>query len=130
MFELSGTIAGLGIDYKTGNAVLNIAVKENRRAVACVEELSQCERLSFKISKYREKRSNDANSYLWVLCSKLADKLSDDGVPHTKEEVYRDAVKARGVYKEQGELPIEFAKTSRTAWNRLDHRAGGFRAGR
>lgn len=55
MFELSGTIAGLGIDYKTGNAVLNIAVKENRRAVACVEELSQCERLSFKISKYREK---------------------------------------------------------------------------
>lgn len=118
MVELSGTITGLSVDFITGQALLNLSVNEKQTAMSCYDELHG-HKLSFKISKYREKRSNDANSYLWLLCTKLADKLSEDGTPHTKEEIYRDAVKARGVFREQGELPLDFAKTSRTAWEML-----------
>lgn len=42
----------------------------------------------------REKRSLEANDYTWVLCQKLAEKLSDDGVLYTKEQVYRHAIKS------------------------------------
>lgn len=41
----------------------------------------------------RERRSVDANAYCWVLCQKLAEKLSDDGTLYTKEQVYRYAIK-------------------------------------
>ena len=119
MFELSGTIKDLSIDFLSGSAVLNLSINEKQTAMACFDEMHGCKKLSFKISKWREKRSNDANAYLWVLCSKLADKLSEDGVPHTKEEIYQSAVKARGIYREQGGLPLDFAKTSRTAWEML-----------
>lgn len=119
MHELIGIIKDLSIDFITGKPTLHILVNEKQTAKACFDELHGCEKLSIKIGKYREKRSNDANAYLWLLCTKLADKLSDDGTPHTKEEIYRDAVKARGIYREQGELPIDFAKTSRTAWEML-----------
>lgn len=41
----------------------------------------------------RERRSVDANAYCWVLCQKLAEKLSDDGALYTKEQIYRHAIK-------------------------------------
>lgn len=116
MVELSGTIAGLSVDVTTGKAILNLSINEKQRAMSCYDELHKCEKLSIKIGKYREKRSKDANDYMWTLCTKLADKLSEDGTPHTKDDIYRDAVRARGVFRDQGELPIDFAKTSRTAW--------------
>ena len=36
-----------------------------------------------------------ANSYLWVLCDKVAKKINS-----TKEEVYQNAVKSVGVYED------------------------------
>lgn len=119
MHDLTGAIKDLSIDFRTGQAVINLAINEKQMAMACYDELHGCKKLSIKIGKWRNKRSNDANAYLWLLCTKLADKLSEDGTPHTKEEVYRSAVQARGIYREQGELPIDFAKTSRTAWEML-----------
>lgn len=118
MHELSGKIIGLSQDWVSGGTVLTLSVNEKATAKACVDELRDAE-LSIKIGKYRNKRSNDANAYLWLLCTKLADKLSDGGVMQTKEDIYREAVKARGIFREQGELPLDFAKTSRTAWEML-----------
>ena len=119
MYEFTGTIKDVSLDFRTGQVVLNLLLNEKQPAAACYDELRGSDKLSINIGKYRDKRSNDANSYMWALCTKLADKLSDDGVPHTKEDIYRDAVKARGIYREQGELPLDFAKTSRTAWEML-----------
>ena len=119
MHELTGKITGLSQDIMTGNAILTLSVNEKSSAMACVDELRECEKVSIKIEKYREQRSQAANRYLWHLCRELADKLSNDGVPYTKDDVYRDAVRARGIYREQGELPLDFAKTSRTAWEML-----------
>ena len=45
---------------------------------------------------HREKRSNDANAYMWVLCNKIALAIGN-GVQ--KEDVYREAVKDVGVFE-------------------------------
>lgn len=119
MYELTGKISGVSFSYTTGKPLITIEMNEKQSALKMVDELKTVEKLSLKIGKYREKRSLNANSYLWQLCTMIADKLSDDGVPHTKEEIYRNAVKARGICREQGELPLDFAKTSRTAWEML-----------
>ena len=48
-----------------------------------------------EIKPYKEKRSNDANAYMWVLCEKIAVVM---GNGMTKEEVYREAVRKVGVF--------------------------------
>lgn len=44
-----------------------------------------------KITKWSEKRSLDCNSYLWALCTKLAEVLKT-----SKEEVYEEALRKYG----------------------------------
>lgn len=119
MHELTGKITGVSYSYPAIKPLVTFEMNEKQSARNMVDALKDAETLSIKIDIYREKRSLDANRYLWKLCSMIADKLSDDGVPHTKEEIYRKAIKARGICREQGELPIDFAKTSRTAWEML-----------
>lgn len=74
--------------------------------------------VDIEIKKHREKRSLNANAYCWILCAKLAEKLSDDHVIHTKEDVYRDAIREIGVFIDK-ELDPETAKTFSTAWSML-----------
>lgn len=118
MYELTGKLVSLSFD-RDGKPMVTIAFNDRQGSLAMADDLYSCEKLAIKIDKYRPKRSQNANAYLWVLCEKLADKLSEDGVPYTKEEIYRSAIKARGIYREQGELPLDFAKTSRHAWEML-----------
>lgn len=91
MNELTGKIDNLNIDYITGKAVLTLSINEKNSAINCYEELKDCEKVSVKISKYREKRSLDSNGYFWTLADKLAEKMNI-----TKEEVYRNAIKNIG----------------------------------
>lgn len=49
-----------------------------------------------ELKKYWKKRSNDANSYMWVLCDEIAKKV---GGNVTKEEIYRKAVREVGVFE-------------------------------
>ena len=65
--------------------------------------------LDLTVKAFRKKRSLNANAYMWELCGKLAETL--DGV--TKDDVYREAVRNTGVYKDI-ELPIEDAETLQT----------------
>ena len=118
MYELTGKITGVSFSL-AGKPQVTFDLNEKRSALNMVDALKDTEKLSLKVDIYKEDRSNKANAYMWKLCAKLADKLSDDGIPHTKEDVYRKAVKERGIYKEQGGLPPDFAKTSRTAWEML-----------
>lgn len=91
MHEFTGTIKAPSIDYTTGNIVLQIVCNEKQSALACYNELANEEKLAIKIGKYRERRSNDANAYCWVLIGKLAEKLN---IP--RDEIYRDAIKQVG----------------------------------
>ena len=91
MYELTGKISDMSLDFRTGKARLTLEVNEKQSAMNLYDELNQCEKLSIKIAKFREKRSLDANAYCWVLIDKLAEKLN-----LTKTEVYRNAIKEIG----------------------------------
>ena len=49
-----------------------------------------------KLVKWHEKRSLDSNAYLWLLCSKIAEKIQS-----TKEEVYEQMLFAYGTIDEE-----------------------------
>ena len=89
--ELSGAIANLQTDFKSGNMILSLAVNEKANVMQLFEDFKDTEKLQIKITKYREKRSLDANAYFWTLVDKLAVKLNK-----TKTEVYRDAIRDIG----------------------------------
>lgn len=48
----------------------------------------------FEVKDYKEKRSLDANAYMWVLIQKIQELIN---VP--KEEIYKDLIKTIGVYE-------------------------------
>ncbi len=66
--------------------------------------------IEVSIKKWRKKRSNDANSYMWVLLDKLADALHT-----TKEELYLNYIRQYGVYKDFT-LTEDEAKTFKVVW--------------
>ena len=79
------------------------------------DELKDYE-VDVKISRHREPRSQAANRYMWVLCEKIAQKLSNDGEIHTKDDIYRSEIANVGVFKQYPPLPISHAKTLETLW--------------
>lgn len=119
MNELTGKIEGFNIDFITGKPILTLRLNEDAEAISCYEELKSAEILSIKISKYREKRSLNANAYFWKLCGELAKKLSNEKVRYTKEDIYIKAIKEVGVYKDFVGLSQADAKTLRHAWELL-----------
>lgn len=72
-----------------------------------------------EIKEHREIRSQNANKYMWVLCQKIAEKLTEEqNITHTKEDVYRSSIRDIGVYKDN-EFDEITSKTFRTAWEKL-----------
>ena len=66
-----------------------------------------------EVKEHREKRSQDANSYAWVLMDKLAAAIGS-----TKEEVYRQKVREIGPFKDFT-LTENEAGTFRVAWEKI-----------
>lgn len=91
MYELSGKIKDLNIDYRTGEALLTLAVNEKRSAMNCFDKLNGADKLSIKIDKYREKRSLNANNYAWALISAIG-----NATRKSKEAVYLDMLRDYG----------------------------------
>ena len=89
--ELTGKITGMTLDFKTGKPFMTLQINEKQDAMLCYDKLHAAEKVSIKISKYREKRSNDANAYFWVLCDKLAAEIK---MP--KVDIYRDLIRNIG----------------------------------
>lgn len=53
----------------------------------------------YELKEYRQKRSNDANAYCWVLCDKIGKELSKEQQVITKEMVYKDAITQMGTFE-------------------------------
>lgn len=90
--QLTGKLLGISKDWITGKLRLTFEVEE------CVSaddltKIKGFEKLSLKVSKFRKRRSLDANAYLWVLLSKMANVLHKD-----KWEVYLDMLARYGVF--------------------------------
>ena len=71
--KFTGRLKEPVIDYKTGRLIVLFEPQEDFRQA--YEELTDCEKVSMDLKKYRRKRSLDANAYYWVLCTKLAKVL-------------------------------------------------------
>lgn len=91
MGEIRGCIRSLHrtLDNKY---LLTIEATGNVREV--FDELQDVD-CDIKIKKHREKRSLDANAYMWVLCDRLAEAIGS-----TKVAIYRDAIRDVGIFKD------------------------------
>lgn len=92
MSELTGRIKDMSIDFATDKTILSLVLNEKSVAASMFNDLKDAEKLKIKISKYREKRSLDANAYCWTLLHKLAAKRGREA-----EDIYRDYIKDFGV---------------------------------
>lgn len=73
--------------------VVNKLSMQNRNSIkAALEEAGDT--LTVKVSKYRKKRSLNANAYFWTLVGELAEKLN-----RKKEEIYWEYIKDLGIYR-------------------------------
>lgn len=59
-------------------------------------ELKDDVEYEINICKPRKKRSLTANAYCWILCQKIAERLTIGGTYTSKEDVYRKAIKDCG----------------------------------
>lgn len=91
MFELTGRIANVSVDYFSGKPLVTFQLNEQQNAKDMVDDLKGEEKLTLKVGKFTKKRTLDANAYCWTLISKLAEKLN---IP--KEDIYRNAIKEIG----------------------------------
>lgn len=62
------------------------------------------------LSEWHDKRTSGANSYMWVLCDKIAEKLQIQ-----QSEAYRAHIREYGVFQDVT-LPIEASKFLRESW--------------
>ena len=91
MYELTGTIQNVSVDYQTGKALLTLSVNQKQSAINCFDELHLEEKLSFKIDKHKEKRSLNANNYAWKLLTEIGNFMR-----LSKEDVYFIMLKRYG----------------------------------
>ena len=91
MYELSGKIKDLAIDFLTGKATLTLAINEEQAAKNLFDELHEADRLSIKIDKWREKRSLNANNYAWKLMTEIGNILRA-----SKDDIYLEMLKRYG----------------------------------
>jgi hypothetical protein len=90
--ETLGKIVATDLDFLYHKPKITIQI-DNQRIIATDEysELCNADKLEIKIEKYIDKRGTNANSALWVLCNKIANKLGT-----TKEEMYIMELKKYG----------------------------------
>lgn len=81
MVELTGRIKGVAKDWLTQK--YDITFEIENQPLADIQALSSEKKLDIKVKKHREKRSLDANGYMWVLLQKIAEATAT-----SKEEVY------------------------------------------
>lgn len=113
MYELSGRITDVTFDYFTGKPRVTFEMNEGHSAREMVDELKSHEKLTLKVSKFKKKRSLDANAYAWTLIGKIAEKTN---VP--KNEVYREAIRGIGGNYEIVCVKEEAADSLRSGWER------------
>lgn len=82
------------VRYVNGKLIIDCAACHEDDINKIVKYMSTGKRISIDIK--RERRSVDANAYMWVLLDKLANKLSNDGVVYTSETLYKHAIHMTG----------------------------------
>ena len=101
MMQTQGTYSGIKF-LLDGDMELSfrIPAAQKGRLLAAIDEITQAglPQLEITAKRKRKKRSLDANDYLWLLCTKIAERLQDGKTMVSKEEVYRRHIEAVGRY--------------------------------
>jgi hypothetical protein len=87
-----GKIVNLDLDFITHRPKLTLQLSS--QYLTDYDSIKDLEDLDITIEKHREKKTKDANSYLWKLCQEIANKLDS-----TKEEIYREAIRDKGPFE-------------------------------
>ena len=75
--EFTGQVQNVSKDWQTGQFQITFSINE-ASVINEINNIKDCQKLSIKAVKYRERRSLDANAYLWVLLQKMAEALERD----------------------------------------------------
>lgn len=114
MAEFTGRLSNIAVSYATGRPLLTVEVEGSVQSLFQIfEELKAAEKLTFKVGKFRQKRSLDANAYCWVLIGRIAEKT---GVSNSY--VYRAAIKEVGGNYDVVCVKSEAVETLCSGWSR------------
>jgi hypothetical protein len=90
--NFTGKLQNISRDWESGQYHITFTINEPS-AINEVDNIKECEKLSIKAVKYRQKRSLDANALLWCCLGKIAGALQSD-----KWEIYLQMLKRYGKY--------------------------------
>lgn len=83
------------IKFSEDGAEIVLDKVENLRLQRFLTEIKgDVQNLEFDLKTAKQKRSLEANAYMWVICDKIAKSIRS-----TKEEVYRKAIREVGVFQ-------------------------------
>lgn len=95
--EISGRVKGLVKDFASGKWQITFEVDEEAVLKAEYDKVAKLDRLLIKVSKWRQKRSLDANAYAWVIMTKIGNALST-----SKDEIYEQMLQRYGtIYQDE-----------------------------
>ena len=105
--ECTGKIQNIAQNWETCKFLITLEVNEKSIADE-IRLLSTFDKLQISASKWKNKRSLEANAYAWVLFTKIADVISTPEAVISKDEVYEEMLQKYGcLYKdEQGYITI------------------------
>ena len=95
--QTTGIISDINIDFDTRKPKISLLL--DTKELDIVEQLKNENKLNIELKKWRKKRSNDANSYCWILCDKIAKKLTEPEAVITKEDVYKNSILDIGTFE-------------------------------
>jgi hypothetical protein len=78
--EFTGRVTGVSTDFITGKYSITLEVNEGSVIRDGYDAVKDVDKLDVKMTKYRKKRSLDANAYYWQLLTKFAQK-QDMSIP-------------------------------------------------
>ena len=93
--ETTGKLTGASRTFDGQGIILTFEVDAS--AASQIENMKANDLLRIKAVKYREKRSNDANAYAWVLMTKIA---NHPDISSSKEDVYEEMLQKYGSFYE------------------------------
>ena len=80
----------------TTGAWVSFQVPTPAEARGICESMTQGEKYTAEIKKFRKKRSKNANDYLWELCTQISKALASSYLYVSKEDIYRKHIKIAG----------------------------------
>lgn len=90
--DLTGNIVKVNPDYVTGECEITFKVSEANTILNNIDKYMG-KKLRIACNVFRNKRSSDANAYMWVLLQKMAEVLQK-----SKDECYLDMLASYGVF--------------------------------